>query len=122
MVAKYSVYITIKTESGTRSPTNTIHWSCKVLPSTHLDGGELYHSGADEREAAVIGIATAKEHADKIGDQLVLDDVEVTVSRERHILKRGKLADVQRSSGPSSYGRSAFQEVMARPPSQPEEV
>ena len=70
-MAKYSVHVSVESETGTRHPAeDKVSWSCTLLPATHIDGGAIIHSGASERDGEISGVYEAIKHAEDNGEAL----------------------------------------------------
>ena len=116
-VPKYSIHVTVETETGTRTPAEpVITWSARRIVAPVTDFGDHIHSRATERDGVLGGVYTAIKHAESLGETVTIDDLAVTVEHVTNVLKRGKVVNVnRRSSDHVSNYRGAFDEVMKRP-------
>lgn len=115
---KYSIDVTVVRETGTRHPVETkVTWSARRVadPVVHIGRADISHSKATERDGVQSGYYESIKHAESLGETLALNDLEVTLEHVTEVLKRHKVASVQRLSSRHVGGfKDVFDEIMAR--------
>jgi hypothetical protein len=89
VVAKYRIKINVTLKKTARTEKRDVEWSCTRLPNTplpKLGAGRV----ADETVAEQLGVLMARDDAEKTGETLTPEDVEVDLEFLVYHYKKGR--------------------------------